>query len=57
MEDRPREFHIKSEKDNYDTIYMWNLNNNTNEPIYKTEMTARHGKQTLVIEAERGVTN
>ena len=37
MEDRPREFHTKSEKDNYDTTYMWNLKNNTNEPIHKTE--------------------
>ena len=37
MEDRPREFHTKSEKDNYDTTYTWNLKNNTNEPIYKTD--------------------
>ena len=37
MEDGPKEFHTKSEKDNYDTTYMWNLKNNTNESINKTD--------------------
>ena len=28
----------KSEKDKYTITYMWNLKNNTNELIYKTEI-------------------
>ena len=30
----------------YGITYMWNLKNNTNESIYKTEQTHRHRKQT-----------
>ena len=41
--DGPRAYHTKwskSEKERqipYDITYMWNLKNNTNESIYKTE--------------------
>ena len=38
--DGPRKYHTKwskSEKDKYDITYMWNLKNNINESIYKTE--------------------
>ena len=41
--DEPRDYHTKwskSEKERqilYDITYMWNLKNNTNESIYKTE--------------------
>ena len=38
--DGPRDYHTKwskSDKDIYDIIYMWNLKNNTNEFIFKTE--------------------
>ena len=41
--DGPREYHTKLSKLDrerqtlYDITYMWNLKNNTNEPIYKTE--------------------
>ena len=38
----PRGYHTKlrkSEKDKYDTTYMWNIkNNDINELIYKTEI-------------------
>ena len=40
--DRPRE----SERDKYHSKYMWNLIYNTNEPIYRTKQTHRHGKLT-----------
>ena len=39
----------KSERERqipYGAIYMWNLNYDTNDPIYKTERTHRHGEQT-----------
>ena len=41
--DGPRDYHIESSKPDrerqisYDITYMWNLKNNTNEVIYKTE--------------------
>ena len=41
--DGPKDYHTKwskSERErqiSYDIIYMWNLKNNTNEHIYKTE--------------------
>ena len=38
--DGPRNYHAKwskSEKDKYDSIYMWSRKNNTNELIYKIE--------------------
>ena len=47
--DRPRDYHTKWSKSDrerpilYEITYMWNLKNNTNESIYKTE-TYRHRK-------------
>ena len=41
--DEPRDYHTKWNKSDrkrqisYDIIYMWNLKNDTNELIYKTE--------------------
>ena len=41
--DAPRDYHTKWSKSDrerqilYDVTYMWNLNNHTNELIYKTE--------------------
>ena len=29
----------------YDIAFVWNLKNDTNELIYKTEINHRHGKQ------------
>ena len=37
MEDRPREFHTKSEKEMYDRTYRWNLNYDAKKLIYKTD--------------------
>ena len=31
----------QTEKISYDITYMWNLNNNTNELVYKTEIAAQ----------------
>ena len=49
--DEPSDYHTKwnkSEKDNYIT-HMWNLKNNTNKLIYKTETDSdienKHGYQ------------
>ena len=45
--DGPRDCHTewsKSERErqiSYDTAYMWNLKNGTNEPIYKTEIESQ----------------
>ena len=42
--DGPRDYHIKCSKSDrerqisYDTIYLWNLKNDTNELIYTTEI-------------------
>ena len=47
--DGPRDYHTKqskSDKDKYYITYMWNLKNNTNNLIYKTEQTHRHRKHT-----------
>ena len=38
--DGPRDYHTKSDREiqiSYDITYMWNLKNDTNELIYKTE--------------------
>ena len=35
----------------HDSTYIWNLNHDTNEPIYKKE-TQRHGKQTYSCQGE-----
>ena len=35
--DGPRYSHTKSDKDKYHNTYIWNLENDTNELIYKTE--------------------
>ena len=49
--DRLRDYHAKwseSEREKqipYDITYMWNLKDDTNELIYKTETTHRHRKQ------------
>ena len=37
------------EREIYDITYIWNLRNDTNELIYKTEMTQKHRKQTFMI--------
>ena len=45
--DGPRDYHTKRSKSSrerqmpYDIIYMWNLNYDTNEHIYKTETENR----------------
>ena len=36
----------------YDITYMWNLKKDTNELIYKTEITHRHKKNLTVIKVE-----
>ena len=38
--DGPREYHTKSDRERQTLYitYMWNLKNNTNESIYKTEI-------------------
>ena len=42
--DGPRDYHAKRSKSgrerqiSYDITYMWNIKNNTNEFIYKTEI-------------------
>ena len=57
--DGPREYHTewsKSDRERqilYDITYMWNLKNNTDEAIYKTE-TDSHRKQTYGYQRERG---
>ena len=47
--DGPRDYHTKwskSDKDKFHITYKWNLKNNTNVLIYRTETTHRHRKQT-----------
>ena len=45
--DGPRNYHIKRRKSDrerqilYSTTYMWNLKNDTNEHIYKTEIESQ----------------
>ena len=52
----PREYHnklSKSEKNKYyDTSYMWNLKNDTNEFIYKTESQTQ--KTNLQLPKQKG---
>ena len=56
--DGPRDFHTKwrkSDKDRqilYDIAYMWNLKNDTNELIHRTDIDSRHKKQTMVTKGE-----
>ena len=51
--DGPRDFHTKwsqTEKDKYDmTSLMWNLKNNTNELIYKTETDSTDIENKLMV--------
>ena len=46
-------FSEMSEKDIYDITYVWNLKNNTNEYIYKTETDSQTYKTNMVIKGER----
>ena len=56
--DGSREHHIKWSKSNrgrqilYDITYMWNLRNNTNESIYKTETDSDIEKKLMVTKGE-----
>ena len=57
--DGPREYHTKWSKSDrerqiYDIIYMWNLKNNTNELIYKTETDSQTENKVMVTKRERG---
>ena len=42
------------EKDKYDITYMWNLKNNTNESIYKTETNSKTWKTNLWLPNRKG---
>ena len=52
--DEPGEYYAswsKSDRERqilYDTTYMWNLKNNTNESIYKTETDSQTWKTNIV---------
>ena len=58
--DRLRDDHPKwseSEREKqipYDTTYMWNLKDDTNELVYKTESTHRHTQNRFVVSKGRG---
>ena len=58
--DGPREYHTKWSKPDRerqilcDIAYMWNLKNNTNEFIYKTETDSETWKTNLRLPKERG---
>ena len=45
---------VKSEKDKNDINYMWNLKNNTNKSIYKTETVSQTKKTNLWLLKGRG---
>ena len=53
--DGPRDYHTKRTKSErkkqmYNITYMWNLNYNTNKPIYETEIDHRERENKLVVE-------
>ena len=47
-------FSEMSEKDIYDITYVWNLKNNTNEYIYKTETDSQTYKTNLWLSKGKG---
>ena len=59
--DATRDYHTKwskSERERqipYDITYMWNLEYNTNEFIYKAETDSQTEKINMVIKGERGL--
>ena len=60
----PRDYHTKWSKSeterwiSYDITYMWNLKNNTNELIYKTETDSDMENKLMVTKQEmRGEIN
>ena len=44
----------QAEKDKYDTIYLWNIKNNTNESTYKTEADSQTQKINLWLLKRKG---
>ena len=44
----------QTEKDKYDTIYLWNIKNNTNESTYKTEADSQTQKINLWLLKRKG---
>ena len=55
--DGSREYHTKwskSDKDKYYITFMWNLKNNTNESIYKTEADSQTQKTNLWLPKGKG---
>ena len=42
-------FHSKSEKDKYVITYMYNLTNDTNKLIYKTETDSQYVENELMV--------
>ena len=54
--DGPREHHTKYSKSEipYDITYMWNLKNDTNESVYKTEIDSEIQKTNLQLPKGKG---
>ena len=58
--DGPREHHTKESKSDreryvpYDITYMWNLKNNTNKSVYKTEIDSEIQKTNLQLPKGKG---
>ena len=50
--DGPRDYHTEKTR-LYDTTYIWNLKNNTNEHIYKTETDSQTWKTDVITKEER----
>jgi len=50
--DGPRDYHTEKTRF-YDTTYIWNLKNNTNERIYKTETDSQTWKTDVITKEER----
>ena len=47
-------YHTKSDKLSYDITYKWNLKNDTNELIYKTEIDLQTQKANLRLSKRKG---
>ena len=52
--DGPNYYHTKSDKLSYDITYKWNLKNDTNELIYKTEIDLQTQKAYLRLSKRKG---
>ena len=56
--DGSRNYHTKWQKAErqilYEITYVWNLKYDTNELIYKTKTTSKHGKQTYSYQRGKG---